>query len=133
MANLADLILAAVPYRLPLHLQTYVPGVTPLSTDETVVAALVGYLVVIFGIQALMKNQSAYKLTTLFQVHNIFLTIGSGLLLVLMLEEILPVVWYKGFHAAICHESSWSPVRLFHSPYRPLLLSRLCRGWSSTT
>ncbi|EAU93111.2 fatty acid elongase [Coprinopsis cinerea okayama7 len=109
MARLADLILSAVPYRLPEHYYVYTPGVTPLSTDAVVVAALVTYLATIFGIQAVMKNQQPLKLTTLFQIHNVILSSGSLLLLVLMLEEIIPIWWNNGFHYALCHENAWTP------------------------
>lgn len=33
------------------------------------------------------RNRQPFKLTFLFQVHNIYLTVGSGILLLLMLEE----------------------------------------------
>ncbi|KAF5314067.1 hypothetical protein D9611_006810 [Ephemerocybe angulata] len=109
MAPLADLILATVPYRLPLHLYTYVPGTSPLSTDTVVGVALVSYLATIFGIQALMKNQQPRKLTALFQIHNVILSSGSLLLLALMLEEIVPIMYKQGLHAALCDASSWTP------------------------
>lgn len=38
------------------------------------------------------RNRPAFKLQTLFQIHNLILTAGSGLLLALMLEEM-----YVGF------------------------------------
>lgn len=113
---LADILLAAIPYRLPVHLYTYVEGVTPLSTDKVVVTALIGYLVTIFSIQAIMKPRQALRLTTLFQIHNVILSSGSALLLALMLEEIVPI-WYKnGLHSALCDAESWTPVRLFTVP-----------------
>ncbi|TFK30444.1 fatty acid elongase [Coprinopsis marcescibilis] len=108
MAPLADLILATVPTRLPYYLSSYVPGVTPLSTNVTVVTALVSYLAAIFGIQAVMKNQQPLKLQTLFQIHNVILSSGSLLLLVLMLEEIVPIAWKSGFHHALCNENAWT-------------------------
>ncbi len=113
MAPLADLLLANIPYRLPTHLYTYVVGATPLSTDKAVVSALVTYLVTIFSIQAFMKNRQPFKLTGLFQIHNVFLSSGSALLLALMLEEILPIWWKHGLHNALCAERSWTPVSIF--------------------
>jgi hypothetical protein len=111
---LADILLAAIPYRLPVHLYTYVEGVTPLSTDKVVVTALIGYLVTIFSIQAIMKPRQALKLTTLFQIHNVILSSGSALLLALMLEEIVPI-WYKnGLHSALCDAESWTPKLEFY-------------------
>ncbi|KAF9526483.1 fatty acid elongase [Crepidotus variabilis] len=108
MVSLADTLLALIPYRLPTHLQTYVKGVTPLSTDKAVYSALTSYLVIIFSIQALQKNGQPYKLTTLFQIHNVFLSAGSLLLLALMLEEILPIMWNHGLFYALCEEPAWT-------------------------
>lgn len=112
MALLADFLLAFVPFSLPTHLTSYVPGKTPLSTTPAVLAALTTYLAVIFGIKALMKNQPAYKLNTLFQAHNVILSSGSLLLLILMLEEVIPIIWSDGPFKSICAASSWTQVRI---------------------
>ncbi|KAL0071971.1 Fatty acyl-CoA elongase/Polyunsaturated fatty acid specific elongation enzyme [Marasmius tenuissimus] len=114
MAPLADFLQAYIPISLPPHLYSYVHGKTPLSTTPTVVAALSSYLIVIFGIQALMKNQPPQKLNTLFQAHNVILSSGSLLLLVLMLEEIVPIVWNHGVFYGICNEKSWTPRMEFY-------------------
>ncbi|KAG6813788.1 hypothetical protein H0H92_007200 [Tricholoma furcatifolium] len=114
MAPLADFLLTYVPISLPRHLSSYVPGETPLSTTPVVVTTLIGYLAVIFGLQAIMKNKQAYKLTPLFQAHNVILSSGSLLLLVLMLEEIVPIIWNDGVFNAICAEKSWTPRMEFY-------------------
>jgi fatty acid elongase 3 len=106
---LANFLQSSNPFPpLPHYLTSYVPGETPLSTTPSVLATLALYLATIFGVQAAMKNQKPRKLTTLFQIHNVILSSGSLLLLVLILEEMLPVVWNKGFFTAICAESSWT-------------------------
>lgn len=108
---LADLLLQYAPLpAVPYHLTHYVPGATPMSTQPVVLGTLVGYLVVIFGIQAIMRNRSPLKLTFLFQVHNVILSAGSALLLALMLEEILPKVWSHGVFYAICNPAVWTEV-----------------------
>ena len=118
MVSLADFLLSQIPYRLPPHLYSYVKAQTPLSTDKSVVSALVAYLTVIFGIQAFQKNRPAQKLTTLFQAHNVFLSVGSALLLALMLEEILPIMWKHGLYYSLCSEHAWTPVcHLFLTSY----------------
>lgn len=121
MVNVADTILALLPPQalsiLPSYLTHYVPGVTPLSETQHVVGTLIGYLVTIFSIQFLMRDRQPMKLTGPFQAHNIFLTGISGLLLVLIAEDILPVLFKEGFFNAICSPRSWTPVRI---------LSRLC-------
>lgn len=119
MFSLADFLLSKISYRLPRHLYTYVQGVTPLSTDKSVLAVLASYLVIIFSIQGFMKHRQPHKLTTLFQTHNILLSSGSLLVLALMLEEIVPMIWKHGIHHALCAESAWTPVSS-HSPTRLL-------------
>lgn len=113
MTPFADFILGNFPrYRLPSHLTSWVKGVSPLSTNAPVTAALASYLIVVFGVQAMMKNLPAKKLTFLFQTHNIILSSGSLVLVSLMLEEILPVMWTRGVHDALCAGESWTPVSL---------------------
>ncbi|KAF9568388.1 fatty acid elongase, partial [Agrocybe pediades] len=114
MVSLSAVLLDIIPYRLPTHLYTYVQGKTPLSTDKQVVTTLISYLVIIFSIQAFMKNRQPLKLTTFFQIHNVFLSAGSLLLLLLMLEEIIPNVWNNGLHHALCAEQSWTPKMEFY-------------------
>jgi fatty acid elongase 3 len=111
MAPLADLLLAHVPFPpLPHYLTSYVPGETPLSTTPAVVAALVSYLAVIFGVQAVMKDYSAQKLTSLFRAHNMFLSAGSLILMVLMIEEIAPIALENGLYFAMCNAKAWTSV-----------------------
>lgn len=115
MAPLADFLLRYGSFpSLPKYLTSYVPAQTPLSTTPAVMATLVSYLVTIFGIQAFMKNKQPQKLNTLFQAHNVFLSSGSLLLLVLMLEEIAPIYWKNGFFFAICHQDAWTPRMEFY-------------------
>ncbi|KAL1719473.1 ELO family [Schizophyllum commune] len=106
---LADILLAYVPAGIPEHLTSYVHAKTPMSTTPAVVAALTSYLAIIFGIQAVMKNQQPLKLNTLFRIHNVFLSSGSLLLLVLMVEEVAPIVWKHGLFYSICNEGAWTP------------------------
>jgi hypothetical protein len=114
MAPLADALLTVIPkeWHLPAHLTAYYPGVTPLSTVPVVVACLIGYLGTIFGLREFMRGREPMKLTTLFQFHNVYLTAGSGLLLVLMVEEILPIWWKGGLFTAMCADDSWTSVRI---------------------
>lgn len=123
MSNLADFLLSKISYRLPRHFYTYVKGVTPLSTDTSVLAALASYLVIIFSIQIFLKNRKPHKLTTLFQTHNILLSSGSLLVLALILEEVVPILWNHGIHYAICDENAWTPVSLVHIHTHNLLRS----------
>ena len=109
---LAESFLSLFPYRLPSYLQQYEKGVTPLSSTPTVVGIVIAYLITIFGIQAALKGHKPYKFTFLFQLHNIVLSIGSGLLLVFMLEEVIPLLFNVGIFDSICARSSWTPVSI---------------------
>lgn len=84
-----------------------------LSTQNSVIAALVSYLVIVFGIREVMKNQQPLKLQFLFQLHNIILSSGSALLLALIVEEIAPIVWKHGLFYGMCNTAAWTPVRVF--------------------
>merc|ERR1711939_31769 len=94
---------------LPLNIERWIPGSTPLSTTPEVVYAVAFYLVVIFGGQALMRGSKPYRFKPLFMLHNFLLSSGSALLLALMLEEIVPIVWEHGLFYAICHNDAWTP------------------------
>lgn len=114
MAPLADFLLTVLPADvLPYHLSHYVPGKTPLSTMPAVSATLVSYLAIIFGIQEIMRDRPPQKLNTLFRIHNAFLTLGSALLLALMVEEVASI-WVKSTtYDTMCNEKSWTPVCSF--------------------
>ena len=59
-----------------------------------------------------MKDREPKKLKLIFQGHNVFLSAGSLILLVLMLEEMLPILWREGVFNSICAEESWTNVKL---------------------
>ncbi|KAL4982203.1 GNS1/SUR4 family-domain-containing protein [Aspergillus falconensis] len=79
-----------------------VPGVTPMTTLQGTLLSLATYYVVILGGRQLMKNQAAFKLQTPFIIHNFTLTVISGVLLALFLEQILPTLSKDGVLHAIC-------------------------------
>ena len=113
--SLANLIEKNVPFTLPYYLTHYVAGQTPISTSKEVGTALVSYLAIIFGLQELMKTRQPLKLNGLFQLHNVILTLGSGLLLACMAEEVIPLLWRLGVFGAACSQKSWTPVRCLPS------------------
>lgn len=62
-----------------------------------------------------MKNRPAMKLQTLFQIHNAFLTLVSGILLVLIVEQIFPKWYHHDFLYAICSSRGWTqPLELLY-------------------
>ncbi|KAL7423618.1 Fatty acyl-CoA elongase/Polyunsaturated fatty acid specific elongation enzyme [Cryptotrichosporon argae] len=93
----------------PSYLVNWEKGVSPLSTQKAVVAAIGTYLLVIFGGRELMRPFKPFKLTFLFQVHNVILTVGSAILLALILEDVVPLVLRHGFYWAICSPAAFQP------------------------
>jgi hypothetical protein len=132
MAPLADFILKYVPLpQIPYHYTHYVRGATPLSTQPVVLSMLAGYLAAIFGIREIMKTRQPQKLTFLFQVHNAILSSGSALLLVLMLEEILPIYWRHGVFYALCNAGAWTEVsKLSFSEFWERTELSACSVWN---
>lgn len=111
MTFLADFLLTVVPKdSIPIYLKTYIPGETPLSTWPVVTTALASYLAVIFGIREIMKDRSPQRLNTLFRIHNAFLSIGSLILLVLMMEEVGSIWLTNTTYGTMCDETSWTEV-----------------------
>ena len=138
MAPLADFILAHVPLpQIPSHYTHYVVGKTPLSTPTEVWSTLAAYLVIIFSTQAFMKSRPAYKLQIPFQIHNVFLSAGSLLMLALIAEEVVPLVWKNGVFWGMCHEKMWTSVRVKFTSQDSTSLSHSVDGlysvWSSIT
>ncbi|KAG0345865.1 hypothetical protein BG004_002894 [Podila humilis] len=83
-------------------------GVTPLSTQNEVAMWTVTYLVVIFGGRQIMKNQDAFKLKHLFILHNFLLTVASGALLLLFIENLTPILARNTLLYAICDKGAWT-------------------------
>lgn len=87
----------------------FVEGKTPMSTLQETAVMLIVYYLTIFGGREFMKNRPAYKLTTLFMIHNFVLTAVSGILLALFVEQLLPTLWYRGVFYSICdHGGGWT-------------------------
>jgi hypothetical protein len=83
----------------------FVYGKTPIGTLQIAGSLIIAYYAIIFGGYFLMKNVSAFKLKFLFQLHNLMLTLISGGLLVLFLEELIPTLYNHGIFYAICNRS----------------------------
>ncbi|KAI9492415.1 GNS1/SUR4 family-domain-containing protein [Zychaea mexicana] len=86
----------------------FTPEVTPFSTVNEVVATCITYFVVIFGGRYLMTNLPAQRFQYLFQLHNLLLTLVSGALLALMVEQLFPVVYNHGLLYAVCNQDAWT-------------------------
>ncbi|RUP44658.1 GNS1/SUR4 family-domain-containing protein [Jimgerdemannia flammicorona] len=86
----------------------YVEDISFGSTNAQVIGTCIVYYITIFGGQALMTNMPAFKLNFLFQVHNALLTLASGALLILFIEQVSPILWHQGVLSAFCHPESWT-------------------------
>ncbi|KAI7864372.1 GNS1/SUR4 family-domain-containing protein [Spinellus fusiger] len=94
---------------------SFTAGITPFSTVKEVVVTCLAYYVIIFGGQYLMRNKPAFRLNLLFQTHNVLLTLVSGSLLALLVEQIYPKVYRHGLFYAICSEKAWTqPLELLY-------------------
>lgn len=80
----------------------FVPGETPMSTLKETGIFIVVYYAIIFGGRELMRHRQPFKLQTLFLIHNFYLTLISGLLLALFIEQLLPIIARGGVFHAIC-------------------------------
>lgn len=70
---------------------------------------LVTYYVAVLGGRELMRSRRPFQLNGLFMIHNLYLTIISGSLLALFVEQLAPTVWRKGVFFAICdHQGGWT-------------------------
>lgn len=92
----------------PIDSFVFQEGVTPLSTQAEVAMWTITYFIVIFGGRQIMKNQDAFKLKHLFILHNFLLTIASGALLALFVENLAPILARHGLLYAICSEGAWT-------------------------
>lgn len=112
----------------PASTFVFVPGATPLSTFTATVTMLITYYVTVFAGREFMKNREPCKLNGLFMVHNLVLTIISGILLALFTEQLVPTIARNGLFYAICdYRGGWTArlVSLYYvraPPLRPEML-----------
>ncbi|KAK0130280.1 hypothetical protein ONS96_000803 [Cadophora gregata f. sp. sojae] len=86
------------------------PRVTPMSTLKESGFAILAYYIIILGGRELMRNRPAFKLNTLFMIHNFYLTSISAILLALFLEQLIPTLYNHGLFFTICEKAGgWTP------------------------
>lgn len=85
-------------------------GETPIGTMKEAGALIITYYIVILGGREIMRNFNAFKFQRLFQIHNFLLTMISGGLLALFIEELAPILRNRGLLYAICdYNGGWTP------------------------
>lgn len=115
---------------------SFTPGKTPMATITETAATLIAYYIIIFGGREIMKDRPAFKLNGLFKIHNFYLTVISGVLLLLFIEQLLPTLVRKGvFHAVCDYDGGWTDqlVVLYYVSLFPVLIPHLLIHLSSTT
>lgn len=87
----------------------FVQGKTNLSTYSTTFSVLVMYYLIIFGGREFMRNREPVKLQFFFKLHNLYLTLISGSLLLLFAEQMIPSLYKNGIFYCICHiDGGWA-------------------------
>lgn len=97
-------------------------GETYMSTLQETIIALVAYYIIVFGGRELMRNRKPFVLNGPFMVHNFYLTVISGLLLLLFIEQLLPTLVNRGvFHAICSYNGGWTKplVTLYYVSIKP--------------
>jgi len=86
-----------------------IEGTTPMTTLKETVILIATYYFVIFAGREIMRDRPAFKLNDPFLLHNFCLTVISGALLALFLEQLVPTVWNHGVFHSICGVGGWTP------------------------
>lgn len=86
----------------------FFPGGPPLSKFSHVLVGIATYYLLVFGGRYMLRNTRPFKLNTLFQCHNLFLTSFSFLLLTLMVEQLEPLLIRHGLYDTLCSKYAWT-------------------------
>ena len=79
-----------------------------MLTLRSTVMMLISYYTIVLGGRELMRSRPAMKLNDLFLIHNFYLTVISGALLVLFIEQLAPTIWKHGVFFAVCGDGGWT-------------------------
>lgn len=93
----------------PPEMFEVVEGTTPMATLKETAILIATYYFIIFAGREIMRDRPAFKLNDPFLLHNFCLTVISGALLALFLEQLVPTLWNHGVFHSICGAGGWTP------------------------
>ncbi|RKF57005.1 Elongation of fatty acids protein 2 [Erysiphe neolycopersici] len=86
------------------------PNSTPMASVKQTFSMIIAYYVIILGGREIMRSRPAIQLNGIFKIHNFFLTLLSGALLVMFVEQIVPTIYKHGIYFSICDvQGGWTP------------------------
>lgn len=69
----------------------------------------IAYFTIIFGGRAVMTNYKPLPCKSVFQLHNVLLTLVSAGLWLLLAEQLFPQLYRHGLYYTLCSEKAWTP------------------------